>query len=368
MLPVSDSSRFRLIEVLGRGGTATVARAWDRATRQYVAVKLRTSDADGTIETFRNAIRREYNLVGDIKAPGLVRILESPSPDYSSLVMELCAGRTIDTLSPVLNVTVALNLISAVAVDLELLRVLGLVHGDIKPHNLYAPSHWNPTFADTLFWVKLSDFSLGRRIDESETARLGRGTIGHMAPETISENTTSHRSDLFGLGILAYQVLTGRHPFLKGYDDPVAVNDRTRDEIPTPLKTLRPEISDEAAAVLDRLLAKSPEERQHSALEVCEALGRAGATYDYRLAIRPAHLIRFGLSYDDNVKTILRLDDRRAESLRELTGERLSDLRLILTGTYLRGGLQYREGGFDVVGRWYQFRRRAVGSVASPLP
>jgi serine/threonine protein kinase len=364
----ADCSRFRIIEVLGRGGTATVARAWDRTTRRYVAVKLQSWDTPAATETFRNLVRREYNLVGDVKAPGLVKILESPSPDYSRLVLELCTGRTIDTITRIPDVTVALNLISAVAVDLELLRVLGLVHGDIKAHNLFVPPAWSPTACDTLFWVKLSDFSLGRRVNEPEKDRLGRGTIGYMAPETISDGTTSHSSDLFGLGILAYEVLTGEHPFLKENDDPVVINDRIRTETPPPLGARRPDLTDAAAEVLDRLLAKSPAERPRSAISVCEALQAAGATYDYRKAIRPAHLIRFSQSYDDNVNAVLRLDDSLKYLLRELTGEQVSDLRLILTWAFLGSGLHYRDGKFEFAGPLHRLRRRAGrGAVVSML-
>jgi eukaryotic-like serine/threonine-protein kinase len=354
----AHSSRFKLIEVMGRGGTAIVARAWDRATRRCVAVKLPLSTTPA--ETFHHLVRREYHLVGDIKAPGLVRILESPSPDYAHLIMELCAGRTMDTIPRIADVNTALNLIAAVAVDLELLRALGLVHGDIKGHNLFLPLAWSPTAQETLFWVKVSDFSLGRRLDEPDKVRLGRGTVGYMAPETITDGTTSHQSDLFGLGILAYQVLTGEHPFLTEDSDRVAINDRVRTLAPPSLRMIRPDLSIQAAAVLDRLLEKSPDSRPRTALEVCEELERGGATYSWRRALRPAHLIRFSRSYDENVSTILRLGSDHEGLLRYLTGEQVTDLRLMLTWAFARHTLRYRDGKFEFLGTLRPLRRHTA--------
>ncbi len=358
MAQLAHSSRFKLIEVMGRGGTAMVARAWDRATRRYVAVKLPLSTTPA--DTFRNLVRREYHLAGDIKAPGLVRILESPSPNYSHLIMELCMGRTIDTIPRIADANTALNLVAAVAVNLELLRALGLVHGDVKGHNLFLPPAWSPTAQETLFWVKLSDFSLGRQLDEPERVRLGRGTVGYMAPETITDGTTSHQSDLFGLGILAYQVLTGEHPFLTGDGDPVVINDRVRTLVPPSLSTIRPDLSTQAATVLDRLLEKSPDRRPCTALEVCEELKRGGATYSWRRALRPAHFIRFSRSYDENVSTILRLGSDHDGLLRYLTGEQVTDLRLMLTWAFARGSLPYRDGKFEFLGTLRPLRRHTA--------
>ena len=229
------SPHLRFLEPLGRGGTADVAKAHATHLNRTVAVKYPLQISDDPTIDFASLAKREWDLIGGARFPGLVRLWEAPSRDPDYLLLELCPGPTLDTVPKIDSLETALAILSAVATGLEFLNAAGLVHGDLKPHNIFLPPEWATLPPESLFYVKLSDFSLGRRLDEPETIRAGLGTVGYMAPETIADRITSHRADLFALGVMAYQLVTGEHPFLKGDIDPVRVNSaRSRSRVHSP--------------------------------------------------------------------------------------------------------------------------------------
>ena len=235
------------------------------------------------------------------------------------------------------NVSVALNLLSAMALDLEYLRAAGIVHGDFKPHNVFLPPDWQELTDDLLFYAKLSDFSLGRLIGEPDDDRAGLGTVGYLAPEIITHGTASHRSDLFALGVTAYQMLTGVHPFMDGDTDAVKINSRCREEEPRPVADLRPDVGSEVSALIDRLLAKDPQGRPESGWAVCQELSRHGARYPFERAIQPKHFVHRETSYKAAVESLPTDMEDHADRLQLLTGDSVSRLRLVLGENFRRG-------------------------------
>lgn len=342
----ADDPNLRIIEPLGQGGTAVVTKAFHQRLNRTVALKSPLPDSPEAAAQFGPLARREFELIGGYRFPGLVQILENPAPDYACLTLEVCSGPTLDQIKcPDDNVSL-LNLISAIALSLEFLNAAGLVHGDIKPQNIFLPSDWQTGSKNRLFWARLSDFSLGRNSCEPDEARAGLGTIGYIAPETIIDRRTSHHSDLFALGVIAYTLLSGRHPFMEDDAEPVKVNSRTREHEPTPLVDLRPDFPASASRLLDSLLAKDESKRPQSGWDVCKSLEAAGATYPFRKALRPGHLLRADADYQTAVEQTVALSEPQQQHLSAISDHNVRDLRLILSAAFDRGELVYDDRRF----------------------
>ncbi|MFH1372909.1 MAG: tetratricopeptide repeat protein [bacterium] len=360
-------SGLRPLAVLGRGGTAEVVRVASEKHGRHLAMKYPRADTGHSESVFSGLVAREYKLVGQLNYPGLVRVLDvsTVSPPY--LLMELCSGPSLDQCGRLEDLPPALNLLAAIAVDLEFLRLNGIIHGDLKPHNIFLPPNWQNQNRRSLFYVKLSDFSLGRFSDEPDDARAGLGTVGYMAPETIVEGRTSFQSDLFALGVIAYQLLTGRHPFMDNDSDPVRTSSRVQEHQPPPLNTIRPEVPRRLADLVSQLLAKKDTDRLQSGWEVCQLLRQAGADYPFEKALRPGHFISSGCDRTAAVRPLLIVDDRQREQLDRLCNGRDDTLRLILTANFIRGNLQYTGDGFAFGGRIYWpacLRRRLLNDFS----
>ena len=358
-----EDKRFRMISPLGRGGTADVARVYVGDLGSEVALKYPIPDNSSSASDFASLARREYDLIGGQRFPGLVRLIEPPHTEPDYLLLELCEGMTLDTVGRVEDIPTALRLLSAVALTLEYLRARNLVHGDLKPHNIFLPRRWDKIPCDRLFYAKLSDFSLGRKADEPESSRAGLGTVGYMAPEVVGRQITSHQSDLFAFGVIAYQVLTGVHPFLKDDAEPVRVNGRIQEDLVPSIGTLRPELIGHPVAILvDQLLAKQSTERPATAYDVCLALESAGSTYPFNRGIRPGHLLLRDDTFELASERILDLSPTDRRQLSTFTGTNVRDLTLLLSSNFSQGNLEYRRGQYRFVSgvHWPAYLRRGL--------
>jgi tetratricopeptide (TPR) repeat protein len=249
---------------------------------------------------------------------------------------------TIDDIQKVLNI------ISALALNLSFLKVHRLVHGDLKPQNVFLPASWSETKDDQLFYLKLSDFSLSHRFDEPEDARVGLGTVGYMAPETLTDEICNHRSDLFALGVIAWQLITGRHPFIDPDDaDPVRTNSRVREVEPSSPVEFRSNVNPKMAELILAMLEKNPGNRPASGWEVCNVLRDAGATYPFEKALRPKHFMTATGTYDENVEQSLALNSTQRLRLDNMSNGDRQRLRMVLTANFLRGNLVLKKDRFQ---------------------
>lgn len=340
------SPDLRFIAPLGRGGTADVARVYSSRLGRDMAAKYPLHTPTEVELDFAKLADREYELIGRSRFPGLVKLLEAPSHDPDYLLLELCEGPTLDTVGRVDCVLRACNLISAAAIVLEYLNATGLIHGDLKPSNYFLPVDWQERVDAGLFRLRLSDFSLGRKYTEPDSERLGVGTVGFMAPETIAEFRTSHRSDLFALGVIAYQLLTGRHPFMEDDADPVKVSSRVREGDYPAVTEFRSDIPEALEVLIDDLLEVDESKRPSSAWEVCERLESTGATYPFRRTLSPGHCVARHSEYEEFIESMLDCSDRDRNRLDTITEGDVGRLRLILTANFARGMVVYREGRF----------------------
>lgn len=261
--------RYRLDAVIARGGMSTVHLATDERLDRHVAVKLLDPQLAGD-RAFVDRFTLEARSAARLSDPGIVQVFDQGvEGDTAFLVMELVPGGTLREL---LDERGPMPPYAAAAVLRPLLGALreaheaGLVHRDIKPENV---------LISTSGAVKLADFGLVRAVAESRatSSSVVMGTAAYLSPEQISGADTDGRSDLYSLGVLTYEMLTGEPPF--SGDNNIAVAYRRLDtDVPTPS-----DHSDTVAEDLDHLVLRatrrSPQDRYADADEMLRDLDQA---------------------------------------------------------------------------------------------
>ncbi|MER6126791.1 protein kinase [Streptomyces sp. NPDC001795] len=263
--------RYELVERLGQGGMGTVHRGVDRRLRRTVAVKLLSSALAHDPQS-RARFRREAHAAAALNHPAVATIHdvgEEPDPDGPQpyLVMEYVQGTTLaEALSGgPLPVADAINTACAVLDALQHSHERGIVHRDIKPSNIML------TGPDT---VKVLDFGIAKAFTEAATRITGSGaavgTPAYLSPEQINGAEIDHRADLYAMGCLLHELLTGQPPF-RG-TSPFAIMHQHLFAEPEPVSRLRPQIPPAVEAVILRALRKDPAERFAEAGQMRAAL------------------------------------------------------------------------------------------------
>ncbi len=245
-----------------------VYRGFDQRLDRPVALKHIRADTSST--SARERFRREARSVARLNHPTIVQVydwVETSEGDW--LVMELVDGQSLKRLlmrgplPPWRTQKIARQILSGLAIA----HAAGIVHRDLKPDNIML------TAGDQ---VKILDFGLAKHVgtNDNEPALTieGRliGTVSAMSPEQAVGESVDHRSDLFSLGTLLYESLTGVSPFHS--DNKVQTLTRICTLQQRPVKDLRPEVLPQFSDIVDHLMEKDPEDRPHSALEVMSAL------------------------------------------------------------------------------------------------
>jgi DNA-binding winged helix-turn-helix (wHTH) protein len=266
--------KYRLDDVIGSGGMGVVYRATHLQLDRAVAVKLVRRDVSsdrGLAERFG----REARTVARLRHPHIVTVHDFgvAAGVGAYLVMELLEGRSLreevrqhDRLPVAPAVEIGLQ----ASLALQAAHESGVVHRDVKPENIFLEG------AGEKVVVKVLDFGIARL----ETAAGSQdavtqpgallGTPRYMSPEQFESGPVDARSDVYSLGCVLYEALTGRPPFTS--DSPAALQIKHAVEAPPPPRRHNPEIGEELEAVVLRALAKRPEERHQSAAELAEAL------------------------------------------------------------------------------------------------
>src|SRR5215211_3165803 len=258
--------QYKLIEAIGHGGMATVYKAYQETLDRYVAIKVLLSNRD---PQFAARFKREARAIAALQHHNIL-----PIYDYGEqngllyFVMQYVdTGVTLhDMLGQPIAPTEALRLIGHVLSALEYAHTRGVIHRDIKPANVLMPS---PT------WALLADFGIAKLLNDSQHLTMTGfiiGTAAYMAPEQAAGKPIDARTDLYSLGVVLYEMLTGRVPF--DAETPMAMLTKHVYEPPPPPRSLNPSLSPAIEAVLLKALAKDPHERYQSAEEMAADLER----------------------------------------------------------------------------------------------
>ncbi|MFT4136701.1 Stk1 family PASTA domain-containing Ser/Thr kinase [Microbacterium sp.] len=273
------SGRYRIDELIGRGGMAGVYRGEDLTLGRSVAIKILGRDlAENT--AFRTRFRREAQAASRMAHPKIVRVFDAgedvelgtdgtrhPVP---YIVMELVHGRTLKdvTAAGALPTADAVRYVDGILEALEYSHRAGVVHRDIKPGNVMITDAGD---------IKVMDFGIARAVSDSsstvaETTSL-IGTAAYLSPEQAKGEPVDARADLYAAGVVLYELLTGRVPF-RG-ETPVAVAYQHVSEAPLPPSEVLDTVPRGLDAVVLRALAKDPFQRYQSAAAFREALDDA---------------------------------------------------------------------------------------------
>jgi serine/threonine-protein kinase len=265
---VSDSlidtlfdGRYRIQRKLGAGGMADVYLAEDQELGRRVAIKILNS-RHGNDDQFIERFRREAKNAAALNHPNIVSIYDrGEAEDTYYIAMEFLDGRTLKELiigRGAAPINVAIEYARQILSALRFAHRHGIVHRDIKPHNVLVDGEGR---------VKVTDFGIARA-GTSQMTEAGSivGTAQYLSPEQARGGEVDPRSDLYSLGIVLYELLTGQTPF--DGETPVEIAMKHLSTTPKPPSKLRPDVPRELDMVVMRALAKNPDERYQSADEM----------------------------------------------------------------------------------------------------
>ncbi|MEW6279650.1 MAG: serine/threonine-protein kinase [Candidatus Eremiobacterota bacterium] len=260
---------YRLVEVLGKGATATVYRAipdQDLDTRRQVAIKVLAPRVEAPEQLAR--FHRESRVYRELRHPNIILLHDvGEQGGLHYIVMELVQGKTLRTLAREgLSRETIFHCLLQVLQGLHFAHQRGVLHRDIKPDNV---------MVDESGRARVMDFGLAHVEESASLSKSGTivGTPAYMAPEVIREQDLDGRCDQYSVGVLAFELLTGRRPF-EGSDGSTMMFKHLTEE-PVDIRSLCPDLSDDVAEVLMRMIRKDREERFPDLGEAGEALRHA---------------------------------------------------------------------------------------------
>jgi tRNA A-37 threonylcarbamoyl transferase component Bud32 len=266
--------RYEMLGVLGQGAMGIVYKARDRELDRVVAIKtIQRPDANGAVaadfEAIAARLSREAMAAARLSHPGIVTVYDvGHFSGMPYVVMEYFTGRTLTELleagplSPDRAVDVALQVCHALAYA----HGQGVVHRDVKSSNIMVDADWH---------AKLTDFGVARIVDKpANEAGMMIGTPAYMSPEQARGGVTDARSDLFSVGVVLYEALTGGTPF-PGDDVARVLDDVVRLD-PVPPREKNFAVPPALDAVIRRALSKAPDDRYPDAASFAEALAQTG--------------------------------------------------------------------------------------------
>lgn len=260
------NGRYRLIAPLGEGGMATIWRAVDEQLDREVAVKL-LREQFGSDAGFAARFRQEARAAGSLSHPNIVPVYDygTDADGAQFIVMQLVEGDNLAALLRErghLETDDAVRIALGVASALEAAHRRGLVHRDVKPGNILLTDDGD---------VKVTDFGIARAVSEASMTVTGTtlGSVHYFSPEQARGDEVTGASDVYALGIVLYEMLTGRRPF-EG-DSAAGVALKRLNEDPPPPSTYRP-VPSGLSAIVMRALQREPSDRFPDAGSFAEAL------------------------------------------------------------------------------------------------
>jgi serine/threonine protein kinase len=248
--------RYRILEMLGEGGMASVYKAYDTSLERNVAIKVIRTEK-GQDEHFLHRFVRESKALAKLSHPNIVHINDFGEQDgIPYVVMDYLPGGTlIEKMGNPLPYQEAARLLTPIAQALEFAHQMHIVHRDIKPANILLTQNNLPM---------LSDFGIAKILEEEQQTNLtgtgvGIGTPEYMAPEQGQGSKVDYRADIYALGVVFYELVTGRKPFRA--DTPMAVIIKHMTEPLTRPREFVPDLPESVEKIIFKSMAKKPENR-----------------------------------------------------------------------------------------------------------
>ncbi len=259
------NDRYRLLEPLGSGGMALVYKSIDEMLERTVAVKILREDY-ARDENFRERFKHEAKSAANLSHPNIVTVYDfGLDEDQVFIVIEYIDGKDLKSLireKSCFSTEDTVGLIAQACAGIGYAHRAGLVHCDIKPHNMLVSKD---------FRLKVTDFGIARAmatIHPDEKSEIVWGSPHYFSPEQAAGGAPSPASDVYSLGVIIYEMLTGRLPFEASEATELAR--MHRDEIPLPPRQLNPDIPEPLEEITLKVLSKEPAARYRTA----DQLGR----------------------------------------------------------------------------------------------
>ncbi|HEX7590134.1 MAG TPA: protein kinase, partial [Demequinaceae bacterium] len=254
--------RYVVRELIARGGMASVYRATDKRLGRDIALKIMSAELLGQSADFSSRFRREARSAARLTHPGMVRVYDQGTDgDLNYLTMELIEGANLRQrliAEGTLPLGEAMRIAEKLLDTIGAAHRLGLVHRDVKPENVLMDLDGEP---------KLADFGLARAVTEVTSTTTGTilGTVAYLGPELVSKGLSDARTDVYAMGILLYEMVTGRQPFTGASAIEVASR-HVHEDVPPPssyVLWLPPEFD----ALIARMADRDPRKRPSDASE-----------------------------------------------------------------------------------------------------
>ncbi len=299
------ANRYQLLQTLGSGGMAVVYRAKDLTLERYVAVKILRPDFSKD-EGFRKRFHQEAKAAANLSHPNIVTVHDFGfDGDRLFIIMEYIPGKNLKTLirdQVIINVDNSLDLIIQACSGIGYAHRAGLIHCDIKPHNMLVTPDGR---------LKVTDFGIARALttilpDEKNTYVWG--SPQYLSPEQATGLSPSPASDVYSLGVVLYETLTGKLPFFS--KDASELTRMHKEVIPIPPRTLNPEIPPSLDQIVLKVLSKEQTSRYRTADQFGRVLENLRETLKVAQYQKPSELNTDAISNTqlENSKTRVPVD------------------------------------------------------------
>src|SRR5512147_1989518 len=265
---ITQLGRYNIIGELGQGAMGTVYKAVDPLIDRVVAIKTITlSLALDEKDEYEARFYQEAKAAGRLSHPNIVTIYDvGKSGDVAYIAMEFLQGRELRDIlndNQRLPVDQVIDIVAQVAVGLAYAHEHDIVHRDVKPSNIMVVRDGH---------VKITDFGIARMASASVRTQTGMvlGSPKYMSPEQVMGKLADRRSDIFSLGVMLYEMLTGQAPF--NGENVNAIMYQTLNTVPPPPSTLRPGVPDMLNFIVAKALAKDLDDRYQNAKEFADDL------------------------------------------------------------------------------------------------
>ncbi len=264
------SNRYEILEEIGVGGMATVYKAKCKLLNRYVAVKV-LKEEYAKDENFERRFRVEAQSAASLTHPNIVSVFDVGKEDgINYIVMELLQGFTLKDYidkEGVLSNDTTIKLALQIASALEAAHKAKIIHRDIKPQNI--------VLSQNMKEAKVTDFGIAKMTSSATITNFGStlGSVHYFSPEHAKGGYTDEKSDIYSLGVVMYEMCTGKLPF--NADTAVSVAIKQIQEEPKAPKEVNPRVSDELNSIILKAMQKNTADRYASATEMVEDLSRA---------------------------------------------------------------------------------------------